>query len=242
MQRSLRGGFAFVSLAVFMAAIVAGCGGVAGTAGQPGFKVEDDVGRIIKLPDGSTCTEPANMGESRELPGAVQVRELFASEAKPEETIEQAKKLKVTDAEIEAAFFDVCRAYSRGEIKKDVFEKDRRIHLELRQSLLVQGIKAWVDKKDGINDAGKLCMSVFESDTSNSKNLSRWVPETTTVDDCALLANRAGAGDVLLGCTEGQWKNKWAKKTVGTGPAGAKGRNVMVRDTSAAPEPNCGWL
>lgn len=242
MQRSLRGGVAWVSMAVFMAAVVAGCGGASTATKQPGVKMEDDVGRIIKLPDGSTCTEPASMDEARELPGALQVKELFASEARPEEAIEQAKKLRVTDTEIEAAFFDACRAYSKGEVKKEAFEKDRGLYLELRQSLLTQGIKAWADRKDGINDAGKLCMSVFGADTGNAKNHTRWVPETTTVDDCALLAHRAGAADVLLGCTEGQWKNHWAKKTVGAGPTGTKGRNVMVRDTSAAPEPNCGWL
>lgn len=206
------------------------------------MKIEEDVGRVIKLPDGSTCTEPANMGEARQLPGALQVKELFASEAKVEETLEQAKKVKVTDTEVEAAFFDACRAYSKGEIKKDVYEKDRRIHLELRQSLLAQGIKAWVDKKDGIKDPGKLCMLVFGADTASARNLSRWVPETTTVDDCALLAHNTGGGDVLLGCTEGQWKNHWAKKTVGAGPLGSKSRGQMVRDTAAAPEPNCGWL
>jgi hypothetical protein len=237
MQRRLRGGIACVLFAV----VLAGCGG-AKVGKQAGVNIEEDVGRIIKLPDGSTCSEPANMGEARELPGALQVKELFASEAKVEETLELAKKAKVTDTEVEAAFFDVCRAYSKGEIKKDVFEKDRSIYLELRQSLLTQGIKAWLDKKDGIKDAGKVCMLVFAADTVNSKNTSRWVPETTTVDDCALYAHKTGAGDVLLGCTEGQWKNHWAKKTVGTGPLGAKGRGQLVRDTNAAPEPNCGWL
>ena len=237
MRRSLQGGFACVLAAV----LLAGCSG-AKVEKQEGVKIEEDVGRVVMLPDGSTCTEPASMGEARELPGALQAKELFASEGRAEEALELAKKARVTDTEVEAAFFDVCRAYSKGEIKKDVFEKDRLIYLELRQSLLAQGIKAWVDKKDGIKDAGKVCMLVFAADTANSRNTSRWVPESTTVDDCALFAHKAGAGDVLLGCTEGQWKNHWAKKIVGTGPLGAKGRGQMVRDTSAAPEPNCGWL
>ncbi|HEX7810653.1 MAG TPA: hypothetical protein VF460_01995 [Burkholderiales bacterium] len=220
---------------------MAGCS--AQKAKEPaGIKIEEDVGRIITLPDGSTCTEPANMGEARQLPGALQVKELFASEARPEETLEAAKKLKVTDTEVEAAFFDVCRAYSKGEIKKEVFEKDRRIHLELRQALLAGGIKAWTDKKDGIKDPGKLCMVVFAGDTASSLNTTRWVPETTTVSDCALLAHKAGGSDVLLGCTEGEWKNHWARKTVAAGDLGTKSRNVVVRDTASAPEPNCGWL
>jgi len=224
--------------------VLAGCGGAATNKAekQAGVNIEEDVGRIIKLPDGGTCTEPANMGEARQLPGAVQVKALFDSEARVEETLEAAKKLKPTDTEVEAAYFDVCRAYSKGELTKDVFAKDRKIYTELRQQLLTQGIKAWADKKDGIKDPGKICMSVFGGDTADAKNTTRWVPETTTVDDCALFAVRAGASHVLLGCTEGQWKNHWAKKTVAAGPTGTKGRNVVVRDTSAAPEPNCGWL
>lgn len=241
MQRSLRG----VIACAIAVGVLAGCGG-AGTKKadekQAGVNVEPDVGRIIKLPDGSTCTEPASMDEARQLPGAVQVKALFESEAKVEESIEAAKKLKLTDTEVEAAYFDVCRAYSKGEIAKDVFDKDRKIYTELRQLVLAQGIKAWAAKVDGIKDPGKICMSVFEGDTSNAKNSSRWVPETTSVEDCALLAGRAGASDVLLGCTEGQWKNHWAKRTVGVGPAGTKSPNVVVRDTNGAPEPNCGWL
>lgn len=237
MQRSLQGGLVCALFAVF----VAGCAGPAAQK-QAGMKIEEDVGRIVKLPDGSTCTEPANLGEARQLPGALQVKELFDSEAKAEEALEQAKKARVTDAEVEAAFFDACRAYSRGEIRKDVFERDRRIYLELRQALLAQGIKAWTDRKEGIKEAGKLCMVVFGGDQSSGRNFTRRVPETTTVDDCALFATRAGAGDALLGCTEGQWKNNWAGKTVAAGPLGMKSRGQMVRDTAAAPDPNCGWL
>jgi hypothetical protein len=68
------------------------------------------------------------------------------------------------------------------------------------------------------------------------------VPETTTVDDCAVLAQRSGGTEVLLGCTEGNWANHWAKKTVATGALGRKNRSLVVRDTPAAPDPNCGWM
>lgn len=227
---------------VLCAVLLAGCAGQKPKAGTPGMKVEEDVAAVIKLPDGSTCTEPASMDAARQLPGAVQVKALFDTTDKLEAVIEQAKKAKVTHQEVEAAYFDACRAWSKGEIKKPVFDRDRAIYLELRQGLLAQGVKDWVAKKDGHKDPGKICMAVFEADTSNSKNTTRWVPETTTVDDCALLAHRAGAADILLGCTEGNWKNTWAKKTVGAGPQGKKSRGLVVRDTSAAPEPNCGWL
>ena len=243
MQRRLRGGKACALVAVIVAAgFLGGCAVQKAAKPAGGMIIEEDVGRVIKLADGSTCTEPANLGEARQLPGAQQVKALFDSDADLKEVMEQANKLKATDTAVEAAFFDVCRAYSKGEITKEVFGKDRSIYLELRQALLMQGIKAWVDKKDGIKDAGKVCMAVVAGDTANSKNTARWVPETTTVDDCALFAHKAGAGDVLLGCTEGQWKNHWAKKIVGTGPLGAKSRGQMVRDTNAVPDPNCGWL
>ena len=228
--------------AVVAAGSIGGCAAKKAAKPADGITIEEDVSRIIKLADGSTCTEPANLGEARQLPGAQQVKALLDSEADLKAVMEEAKKLKVTDTEIEAAYFDACRAYSKTEITKEAFEKDRTIYLELRQALLMQGIRAWMEKKDGIKDAGKVCMAVFEGDTANSKNTTRWVPETTTVDDCALFAHKAGAGDVLLGCTEGQWKNIWAKKIFSTGPLGAKNRGQLVRDTSSAPEPNCGWL
>jgi hypothetical protein len=208
----------------------------------PGIVVEEDVAAVVKLPDGSTCTEPASMDAARQLPGALQVKEMFDSAEPPETVLEQAKKAKVTDQEVEAAWFDVCRAFSKRQIKNDVLEKNRKIYLELRQTLLDQGIKDWVARKEGINEAGKLCMTVFDADTSSARNTTRKVPDTTTVDDCALLAQRAGSSEILLGCTEGQWKNHWAKKTVAAGPVGMKSRGKLVRDTALAPDPNCGWL
>lgn len=236
MQRSLRSGLLCVLFAVF----AAGCGGQKGT--KPGLVVEEDVARIIKLPDGSTCTEPVNLSELRDAPGGQLAKKLFESEGKIEEALAREKDAKISDAEIEAAYFDACRAYSKGGIQKIEFEKLRKNYLDLRQIQLAQGIKAWVDRKEGIKEAGKLCMAVFGADVSSAKNFTRRVPETTTVDDCALFSTRAGGSEVLLGCTEGQWKNRWAKKTVAAGPLGTKSRGRMVRDTSAAPEPNCGWL
>lgn len=236
-RRSLQGGLACALFAVF----VGGCAGSA-TQKQAGVNIEEDVGRIVKLPDGSTCTEPVELSASREAPGGQLATKLLASEEKVDDALAKEADAKLDDAGIEAAYFDVCRAYSKNEIKKDAFEKLRRNYLDLRQALLAQGIKAWIDKKDGIKDPGKLCMAVFGGDPSGAKNFTRQVPDTTSVDDCALYATRAGAGDVLLGCTEGQWKNHWARKTVAAGPLGMKSRGQIVRDTQAAPEPNCGWL
>lgn len=227
-------------LSLAVVALVAGCASKSNPKPEP--VIEKDVARVIKLSDGSTCIEPAGLTETRQSPGAVQVSELFGSGAKPEETLAKVKELKATDAEAGAAYFDVCRAYSKDEIKKDVFEKNRKIYLELRQQLLAQGIKAWTDRKEGIKEPGKLCHVVFGTDEAGTKNFARWVPETTTVDDCALFASRAGASEVLLGCTEGQWKNHWAKRSIAAGPLGASRRGLEVRDTAAAPDPNCGWL
>ena len=219
---------------------LAGCAGQKAKGPEP--VIEKDVARVIKLSDGSTCTEPPSMDAARQLPGALQAKELFDSAEPPEVVLGQAKKVKVTDQEIEAAWFDVCKAYSKGEIKKDVFEKDRKIYLELRQALIAQSIKDWVARKDGVKEAGKLCMSVFAGDPSSPTNTTRFLPQTASVDDCALLAQRAGAADVLLGCTEGQWLNHWAKRTVPTGPLGMRSRGQLVRDTASAPDPNCGWM
>lgn len=228
-----------LAAALTMVLFLAGCASQPATA--PGPVIEPDVGRVIALPDGSTCIEPLELSRDRELPGALQVKELFLSEAAPDEVLKQAKEVKVADAEVEAAWFDVCRAYFKGELEKPVFEKNRSIYLELRQSLLAQGIKAWIDKKDGLKDPGKLCMVIFD-DIASLKNFVRRVPDTATVDDCALFASRAGATEVLLGCTEGSWKNHWAKQRIPGGPLGTRKRGLEARDTQMAPNPNCGWL
>jgi hypothetical protein len=67
------------------------------------------------------------------------------------------------------------------------------------------------------------------------------VPGDTTVDDCALMASRAGMSDVLLGCTEGRWVNHWAKRAIAAGPWGTKNRKLKIAGTDYAPDPNCAW-
>jgi hypothetical protein len=226
-------------LAGVAAGLVAGCGG--NQAAKPGPVIEKDVAAVIKLPDGSTCTEPPGLAALLEAPGGQLARKLMAEEGKLEDAFAKEKDAKIGNDEIEAAWFDVCRAYRNDEIKKAELERQRNNYLTLRQVQLTQGVKAWAARKDGIKEAGKLCMVVY-GESDSARNSTRWVPPETTVDDCALLATRAGAGEVLLGCTEGQWKNNWAKRTVTAGPLGAKSRGQRVRDTPTAPDPNCGWL
>jgi hypothetical protein len=243
MQKRLRGGFVRVlwmgGMAGAMAALVGGC--AAPKTSQPGVVIEADVARVIKLPDGSTCTEPSNLSALLAAPGGQLARRLMTTEEKLEDAIAKEKEGRFSNDEIEAAYFDLCRAYSREEIKKDAFARVRANYLSLRQVQLNQGIRDWTSRKDGIKEAGKLCMVVF-GDTGNSRNYTRWVPPETTADDCAVFSSRAGGSEVLLGCTEGQWKNRWAKKPVAATATGARSRGLVVRDTPSAPEPNCGWL
>lgn len=218
--------------------MVAGCGGP--KAAKPdGPVIEKDVLAVIKLPDGSTCTEPPGLSALLEAPGGQLVSRLMASEGKVEEALAKEKDAKFSNEEIEAVYFDACRTYDNKGMKKPEFDKLRENYLSLRQVQLAQEIKAWAARKDGIKEAGKLCMVVFGEEKDGARSHTRWVPPGATVEDCTVYATRAGASEVVLGCTEGQWKNHWAKRPVA---AGAKSRVKMVRDTPSAPDPNCGWL
>ena len=242
MQKPLRGRVVRVLWAGLVAGIVAGGGCATPKGDQPGMVVEKDVARVLKLPDGSSCTEPPGLSALLEAPGGQLASRLLATGGKVEEALAKEKDARFSNDELEAAWFNACRAYLNGEMKKDVFEPQRANYLALRQVRLAEGIRDWVNRKEGIREAGKLCMVVFGGEVESARNSTRWVPPETTVDDCALFATRAGGGDVLLGCTEGQWKNHWAKRTVAAGALGTRSRGQLVRDTPAAPEPNCGWL
>lgn len=203
--------------------------------------IEKDVSRVIKLGDGITCIEPAGLAETRQSPVAMQLKELFESDAKADEALSKAKEFKFTREEVEAVYFDTCRAYSSAEITKEAFEKDRNIYLGLRQQLFAQGVKEWQDKKDGIADAGKLCLVTRPDTDPDNRSFTRVVPADSTVDDCARLAARSGGSEILLGCTKGHWENGWAKSPIAIGATGAKTRDLSIRGTSHTPDPDCGW-
>ena len=224
--------------ALALAALVSGC---AITKKAAGPVIEKDVSRIIKLSDGTTCIEPARLAETRQSPAALQLKELFESDAKPDEAMTQAKEIKYTHEEMEAVYFDACRAYANAEITKAAFDKDRNMYFGLRQQLFAQSVKAWQDKKDGIADSGKLCLVTRPDTDPDNRSFTRVVPEESTVDDCARLAAKSGGGEILLGCTKGHWENSWAKRPIAIGPAGAKTRDLSVRGTPYAPDPDCGW-
>ena len=240
MTRTTRGfsGGVVLLLAVAVAVAVASCA-TPKKAGQP--VVEKDVSRVIKLRDGSTCVEPAGLAETRQSPGAVQLKELFESNMKADEALTKAKEFKLKYGEVEAVYFDACRAYSNAAIKKEAFERDRKIYLALRQQLVAQGVKQWLDKKDGIADPGKLCLVTLPDTDPDHRSFTYVVPMESTVNDCAQLASNNGSKEILLGCTKGHWDDVWAKKPIAVSPKGANSRNRSVTGSSYAPDPDCGW-
>ena len=224
--------------ALAIAALVSGCA-------MPKKSTETvngkDISRVIKLADGTTCVEPAGLAEARQTPVAIQLRELLDSDMKADEALTKLKEFKVTREDAEAVYFDACRAYSNAGIGKEAFEKNRTVYLGLRQQLFAQGVKEWQDKKDGIADAGKLCLVTLADSDPDHRSFTRVIPVDSTVNDCARLAVTNGSSEILLGCTKGHWENVWAKKPIAVGPTGAKARDLSVRGTPHAPDPDCGW-
>jgi hypothetical protein len=200
--------------------------------------VEKDVSRIVKLSDGTTCVEPAGLAESRQGPAAVQLKELLESDAKPGEVLVKAKELKLKPEEAEAVYFDACRAMSNGEIKKEAFEENRTIYLLLRQQFVALGVKDWREKKEGIGDAGKLCLITLPDTDPDHRSFTRVIPADATVNDCAQLAAANGSSEILLGCTKGHWQNTWAKRPIALN---AKARELSAKGSASAPDPDCGW-
>lgn len=203
--------------------------------------VEKDVARVIKLSDGTLCIEPAGLAETRQTPAAVQLRELFDAEEKSDEALAKAKELKFNHEEIEAVYFDTCRAYSNAEIRKEAFEKDRRIYLDLRQQLIAQGVKQWQDKKGGIAEPGKLCLVSLPDKDPDHRSFTRVLPMESTVNDCASLAGKNGSNEIWLGCTKGHWDNTWATRSIALDLSFAKARDLSAKGTPYAPDPDCGW-
>ena len=207
----------------------------------PEVAVEKDISREIKLGDGTTCVEPAGLAETRQAPGAVQLKELFESEARAEEALTKAREVKLKREEVEAAYFDACRAYANDAIKKEAFEKSRTVYLGLRQQLFAQAVKEWQDKKEGIDDPGKLCLVSLADTDPDHRSFTRVVPAESTVNDCAQLALTNGSSEILLGCTKGHWHNTWARKPIAIGPTGTKTKELTAKGTAYAPDPDCGW-
>jgi hypothetical protein len=215
--------------------LVVGCAGPKKTAG---LVIEKDVSRVIKLEDGTTCVEPAGLAQTRQAPGAVKLKELFDSEEPVDEVRTKARELKPIAEEVEAVYFDACRAYSNLAIPKWAFDRDKSLYLDLHQQLFAQGVKGWQDKKDGIADAGKLCLVSLPDTDPEHRSFTRVVPADASVYDCAQLAVANGSGEILLGCTKGHWQNTWAKRPI---TVGAKARTLSVKGTAYSPEPDCGW-
>lgn len=224
-------------------ALVAGC--AVPKKNPPGFVIEKDVSRVIKLDDGTTCVEPAGLADTRQTPAALKLRELFDSEAPAAEALTKAKEIKPTPEEAEAVFFDTCREYSNDGIPKWAFERDRAIYLDLHQQFFAQGVKQWQEKKDGIADAGKLCLVTLPDTDPDHRSFTRVIPADSTVDDCARLAIKNGSNEILLGCTKGHWENTWAAKPIVLHEAEAKSKSkpkeLTAKGTAHAPNPDCGW-
>lgn len=219
--------------------VLAAC---AGPAKKPaGPLVEKDVSRVINLADGTTCTEPAGLAESRASDGAVKLKALLDSGAKPAEVLDKAKEIKPKRDEVEAVYFDACRAYSKAEIKKPQFDDARTVYFGLRQQLFAQDVKQWQDKKDGIADAGKLCLVQLSDSDPEHRSFTRVIPPESTVSDCAELAVANGSSEILLGCTKGHWDNTWAKSPIGLSGNANRLHQMSAKGASHIPDPNCGW-
>jgi hypothetical protein len=225
--------------ALLLPVLLVACGSAPKKAGEP--VIEKDVSRIVKLSDGTTCVEPAGLAESRQGPAAVQLKALIESDANAGEVLVKAKELKLKPEEAEAIYFDACRALSNGEIKKEAFEKNRTIYISLRQQFVALDVKDWREKKDGIADAGKLCLVTLPDTDPDHRSFTRVIPADATVNDCAHLAATNGGSEILLGCTKGHWRNNWAKRPIALGEKFVHTKQLSAKGTAYAPDPDCGW-
>jgi hypothetical protein len=201
--------------------------------------------RVI-LEDGSACVQPDDYETLIAGEKAGRLRDQFQSGSDLAAKVAALNELKPGYGDADAVFYEACKAWAAKSLPKEVFERYRMYYLAVRQYLLAEGTRKWVNEGN-IKDPGKLCLTIYPTDPKDAgnpvdaRNTTRWVPGDTSVDDCALMGARAGAEEVLLGCTEGKWVNHWAKNTIVTGPWGAKDRKLKVAGTSRAPDPNCAW-
>jgi hypothetical protein len=226
------------AIAALLLAVVAGCTMSTRTKRS---EVDSDINRIVTLPDGSTCMEPAGLAESREKPGAIALRELLLSDVTGADAVAKATALKLQPDEAEAVYFDACRAYAKRTIQKDEFDETKAVYLALRGKFTAEGVKEWQDKKDGIADSGKLCLVSLPDTDPDHRSFTRVVPGNSTINDCAGFAVANGSREILLGCTKGHWENTWAKKPISLGAAGTPLKQLTAKGTAYAPDPDCGW-
>ncbi len=210
------------------------------TANKPRGPQPPDAGRVVVLEDGSRCTQPSEVVALRSTEGAMRLRELFGSEGKYEELSTRIKDLKFGYGEIDAVFFEACKASQGKVLLKPFFERNRRLYLDARQKLLAEGIGVWLSK-GSLGDAGKLCLFGFDDEAGDARNFTRLVPGDTSVDDCAQMSAKLGGNYVLLGCTMGKWENRWAEKSIKVGTWGANDRRLVLSESRHVPKNNCAW-
>lgn len=200
----------------------------------------DDGPPAYRIDDGSLCRAPAGFSELAESAGTRQVRSLFLSSAPPDEVVGMVSELPENEA-LEAAFYLSCAEFARGELSKAVFSHQRRIYQDFRLERMNRGIQRWREEAEGFEMPGKVCHFVFNGDNPDMRNVTREVPEETTVDDCAFFVFHDGGSHVLLGCSAGRWKTDWAAQPLLAGPNGWDNRRRSPAGTQYVPQPNCGW-
>jgi hypothetical protein len=200
----------------------------------------DDGPPVYRLYDGGACVAPAGYADIINGDGARQVRALFRSSSPPADIVASISDLPERD-EIETAFYESCGEYANGELSADELERQRRIYHALRLEHLVRGVQRWREDPQGYGKPGKICHLLFNHDRPDRRNLTRVVPEQTSVDDCALYVHENGGTHVRLGCTEGRWDIRWAAQPLRVGAAGWINRRQAPAGTRYVPEPNCDW-
>src|SRR5258708_19729226 len=166
-------------------ALIAGCAGPKKTVG---FVIEEDVSRVIRLRDGTTCVEPAALAEARRKPGALKLKEVFESDEPAAEALAKARDIKPTPEEAEAVYFDACRDYSTVVIPKWAFERDKALYLGLHQQQVAQAVKEWQDKKSRIADPAKLSLITLPDTDPAHRSSTRLLPAQAADADSAQLA------------------------------------------------------
>ena len=214
------------------------CAGITGCGAR--IIKDENALTVYRLADGSLCGPPAGFDELAGRPGTLQVRSLFLSSAPPEAVAASISDLP-PDQELDAALYLSCGEYVQGEMSKEVFARQRRIYQALRLEHMTRGIQRWREDPDGFAMPGKLCYFIFNNDGPDIRNVTRRVPDLTSIDDCALYVFNNGGTHVLLGCTDGRWLSRWAAQPLRAGPNGQLNRRLSPAGTRYAPEPNCGW-
>lgn len=219
--------------AVLLSTALVGCGARV-------IKSDDNSLPVYRLDDGSSCKAPPGFAELVNASATQQMRSLFLASAPPADVATGIEELP-PHQNIEAAFYLSCAEYSRGELSKDEFSRQRRIYQEFRVAHMTRGVRAWQDDPEGYLVPGKVCHFIFNHGLPDSRDVTRLVPAETSVDDCAMFISRNGGTHVLLGCSNGRWDTEWAKGRLLAGPNGWAVRRRSAVGSRYVPEPNCGW-